>query len=85
MDSCGAGAGAWAGDGDEAEWRQALYWSLPAERGTLNSYHCMTFLLKITVADALKLILKETVVPSQANKVIFYLAPVSTLVFSLLG
>ena len=36
-------------------------------------------------ADALKLILKETVFPSQSNKVIFYLAPVSTLVFSLLG
>ena len=36
-------------------------------------------------SDALKLILKETVIPSQSNKVIFYLAPVSTLVFSLLG
>lgn len=36
-------------------------------------------------ADALKLILKETVVPSQSNKVLFYLAPVITLVFSLLG
>jgi NADH-ubiquinone oxidoreductase chain 1 len=36
-------------------------------------------------ADALKLILKETVIPSQSNKVLFYLAPVSTLVFSLLG
>lgn len=36
-------------------------------------------------SDALKLILKETVIPSQANKVLFYLAPVSTLVFSLLG
>jgi NADH-ubiquinone oxidoreductase chain 1 len=36
-------------------------------------------------ADALKLILKETVIPSQSNKFIFYLAPVSTLVFSLLG
>lgn len=36
-------------------------------------------------ADALKLILKETVIPSQSNKVIFYIAPVSTLVFSLLG
>ena len=36
-------------------------------------------------ADALKLIVKETVIPSQSNKVLFYLAPVSTLVFSLLG
>lgn len=36
-------------------------------------------------ADALKLILKETVVPSQSNKVLFYLAPVFTLIFSLLG
>ena len=37
------------------------------------------------VGDALKLILKETVVPSQSNKVLFYLAPVFTLIFSLLG
>ena len=36
-------------------------------------------------ADALKLILKETVIPSQSNKALFYLAPVSTLIFSLLG
>jgi len=36
-------------------------------------------------SDALKLILKETIVPSQSNKTLFYLAPVSTLVFSLLG
>nr|QKS32162.1 NADH dehydrogenase subunit 1 [Sphaerobolus stellatus] len=36
-------------------------------------------------ADALKLILKETVVPTQANKVLFYLSPVVTLIFSLLG
>jgi len=36
-------------------------------------------------ADALKLILKETVIPSHSNKVLFYLAPISTLVFSLLG
>jgi len=36
-------------------------------------------------SDALKLIVKETVIPSQANKVLFYLAPISTLVFSLLG
>lgn len=37
------------------------------------------------VSDALKLILKETVIPSQSNKVLFYLAPVFTLIFSLLG
>ena len=36
-------------------------------------------------SDALKLIVKETVIPSQSNKVLFYLAPVSTLIFSLLG
>ena len=36
-------------------------------------------------ADALKLIVKETIIPSQSNKVLFYLAPVSTLIFSLLG
>ena len=36
-------------------------------------------------SDALKLILKETVIPSQSNKVLFYLAPIFTLIFSLLG
>ena len=36
-------------------------------------------------ADALKLIFKETVIPSQSNIILFFLAPVSTLVFSLLG
>ena len=36
-------------------------------------------------SDALKLILKETIIPSQSNKALFYLAPVSTLIFSLLG
>ena len=36
-------------------------------------------------SDALKLIVKETVIPSQSNKVLFYLAPLSTLIFSLLG
>ena len=36
-------------------------------------------------SDALKLIVKETVIPSQSNKILFYLAPVSSLIFSLLG
>jgi NADH-ubiquinone oxidoreductase chain 1 len=36
-------------------------------------------------SDALKLILKETIIPGQSNKVLFYLAPVFTLIFSLLG
>jgi NADH-ubiquinone oxidoreductase chain 1 len=36
-------------------------------------------------ADALKLILKENIIPAQSNKIIFYLAPVSSLMFSLLG
>ena len=36
-------------------------------------------------ADALKLILKETIIPSQSNKILFYMAPVFTLIFSLLG
>ena len=39
----------------------------------------------VIVADALKLLLKETVVPAQSNKFIFYLAPLATLIFSLLG
>lgn len=36
-------------------------------------------------ADALKLVLKEVVVPANSNKVLFYLAPISSLIFSLLG
>ena len=35
-------------------------------------------------SDALKLIFKETIVPSHSNKVLFYLSPVCTLIFSLL-
>ena len=36
-------------------------------------------------ADALKLVIKETVIPAQSNKILFYLAPVWTLICSLLG
>jgi NADH-ubiquinone oxidoreductase chain 1 len=36
-------------------------------------------------ADALKLILKEYVAPTQANLFLFFLGPVVTLIFALLG
>jgi NADH-ubiquinone oxidoreductase chain 1 len=36
-------------------------------------------------ADALKLIIKENIVPVHSNKLIFYLGPILTLIFSLLG
>jgi NADH:ubiquinone oxidoreductase subunit H len=36
-------------------------------------------------ADALKLILKEYVAPTQANSFLFFLGPVVTLIFALLG
>ena len=36
-------------------------------------------------ADALKLLLKEYVAPTQSNIILFFLGPVITLVFALLG
>jgi NADH-ubiquinone oxidoreductase chain 1 len=36
-------------------------------------------------SDALKLIIKEVVVPAQANKILFFLAPVLAIIVSLLG
>lgn len=36
-------------------------------------------------ADALKLVVKETIVPHHANRVLLFLAPIVTLTFSLLG
>jgi len=36
-------------------------------------------------ADAVKLLLKEYVSPTQANLILFFLGPIITLVFSLLG
>jgi NADH-ubiquinone oxidoreductase chain 1 len=36
-------------------------------------------------ADALKLLLKEYVGPTQANMILFFLGPIITLIFSLLG
>src|ERR1700761_3961557 len=36
-------------------------------------------------ADALKLLLKEYVSPTQANLVLFFIGPIITLIFSLLG
>ena len=37
------------------------------------------------IADFLKLILKETIIPSHSNKILFYLAPISTLILALTG
>lgn len=37
------------------------------------------------IADFLKLILKETIIPSHSNKILFYLAPISTLILALAG
>ena len=36
-------------------------------------------------ADALKLLLKEYVAPTQANLILFFLGPIITLIFSILG
>jgi NADH-ubiquinone oxidoreductase chain 1 len=36
-------------------------------------------------ADALKLLLKEYVSPTQANIILFFIGPIITLIFSLLG
>jgi NADH-ubiquinone oxidoreductase chain 1 len=36
-------------------------------------------------ADALKLLLKEYVAPTQSNLALFFLGPIITLIFSLLG
>jgi len=36
-------------------------------------------------ADALKLVVKEQIIPSQSTKGLFFLAPMLSLIFSLLG
>jgi NADH-ubiquinone oxidoreductase chain 1 len=36
-------------------------------------------------ADALKLLIKEYISPTQANKILFFLGPIITLIFALLG
>jgi NADH:ubiquinone oxidoreductase subunit H len=36
-------------------------------------------------ADALKLVVKETVIPQHAFRILFFLAPIISLIFSLLG
>ena len=47
----------------------------------MNSYYG----LLQAFADALKLLLKEYVAPTQANIILFFLGPVITLIFALLG
>lgn len=49
-------------------------------------YYCKHIMyLPKDVADALKLILKEYVSPTQANFILFFLGPIITLIFSLFG
>lgn len=49
-------------------------------------YYCKHIMyLPQDVADALKLILKEYVSPTQANFILFFLGPIITLIFSLFG
>ncbi len=44
-----------------------------------------TYGLLQAFADALKLLLKEYVAPTQSNRILFFLGPVITLIFALLG
>ncbi|KAF2646967.1 respiratory-chain NADH dehydrogenase [Lophiostoma macrostomum CBS 122681] len=53
-----------------------------AERKTMAS---MQRRLGPNSVDALKLLLKEYVSPTQANIFLFFLGPIITLIFSLLG
>nr|AMX22317.1 NADH dehydrogenase subunit 1 [Cryphonectria parasitica] len=56
-----------------------------AERKTMASMQRRYYGLLQAFADALKLLLKEYVAPTQANMILFFLGPVITLVFALLG
>jgi NADH:ubiquinone oxidoreductase subunit H len=48
-------------------------------------YNTIDYGLLQAFADALKLLLKEYVAPTQANIILFFLGPVITLIFALLG
>ena len=56
-----------------------------AERKTMAPNIVGYYGLLQAFADALKLLLKEYVSPTQANLVLFFLGPIITLIFSLLG
>jgi NADH-ubiquinone oxidoreductase chain 1 len=43
------------------------------------------YLIKKNVADALKLLVKEIIIPRQSNSILFIIGPCITLVFALLG
>ena len=55
-------------------------------KGEVNIAHLkINKLNPLNVADALKLLLKECISPTQANLILFFLGPIITLIFSLLG
>lgn len=57
--------------------------------GSVSGEHSRTRILAslgfVSGSNALKLLLKEYVAPTQSNIILFFIGPVITLVFSLLG
>ena len=64
-------------------WLDRRVWGLVQKRRGPNVVG--PFGLFQTLADALKYIFKEIIIPASANKTIFILAPIITLVLSLLS
>jgi len=45
----------------------------------------MRFNIYLYVADAIKLLVKEIIIPRQSNSILFVIGPCITLIFALLG